>query len=356
MHSSWSGSEPDQAGRGDRGHGAPASGPRVDSLTTQKAVSIESTLEGDQRERPGWPRISRIMARILALVLLLCLPLMAAIEWTHDLTIYTIDLEYRGKRVGGGVQKHDITVGAPTTALVTVKNNSRNPSVGYKVDLYSVVDPRRRPPVTKLIGSVPGKKLRSGEMAEHRLNWTAEPTYGLVAQIVFTSPLPGGDPMEQCSECRRPANNCSWPSYCRHGAGEGVHSCHNTNDNPANNQGATEVLITGSTDVGTSGPEGIDLFIESASLNSVSAGGINKTMCAIFVANQGTQDHRGSVKVQVKAGSTTRSATISGGIPKGTSKSVSIDVDSTNKSIVVTVDPDNSIKETNENNNTRSAR
>lgn len=303
----------------------------------------------------GRSRISRIMARILALLLLLCLPLMATIEWTHDLTVYTIDLEYRGKRVGGGVQKHDITVGAPTTAVVMIKNNSRNPSVGYKVDLYSVVDPRRNPPVTKQIGSVPGKKVRSGEMAEHRLNWAAEPTYGLVAQIVFTSPLPGGDPMERCSECRR-GSNCSWPRDCRNGAGEGVHSCHNANDNPANNQAATDVLITGSTDVGTSASEGVDLVIESANLNHVSAGGVNKTLCSVYVANQGTQDHRGSVKVQVKAGSTTRSATISGGIPKGTSKSVNIDVDSTNKSILVTVDPDNSIKESNETNNTKSVR
>lgn len=292
------------------------------------------------------------------------MPARAQLEWTHDIAIGNIQLIYPGAESSFTGRYYTVKAGTPVTVDVVVQNNSRNPAVAFELELTdngAIVEKKPQ-----------GGSLRSGEQRHYRLNWVAQPgEHVLRAQIKFTKSLPGGDPLESCKECQR-SSKCSWPAsvagpenrvrrYCRNGAGEAVHSCHNLNDNPDNNVGAVGALGEGTASNPANQPppqadvpDLPDLAISTANARDLSQyKGRGRYLVTVTVVNRGKKAHTGSIPVLVTMGRGTKyRVTISGGLAPGESKTGSVEVTvSGSPAFSATVDADNRIKEIDERNN-----
>ncbi|MBI3929306.1 MAG: hypothetical protein HY319_27415 [Armatimonadetes bacterium] len=233
-------------------------------------------------------------------------------KYSHDLALQGIELDFPGKP-GVPTQVYQLQPGMPVTVKVTVRNNGYSLSVPYDLIVSAG---------SETLGRIKGRPISPYRDAVHTLQWVALPnTTSIEAQLVFTPP---GDPRAR-------------GSY----------------DVQSNNQHDIAIAVVGSGSGsggggGATGGSGPDLVIDSVSVKALEwKAGYH---ILVYVGNKGSQDVKGSFKVQVQEGGHTRSASISG-LRAGESKAITIEVSSPPARVMVTVDPENRVKESNESNN-----
>ncbi len=303
---------------------------------------------------------------LLATFATLAQPGLGGINWTHDLSVDPVNLVYPGSNNSATASSYTVEANTPIDVQVLVKNLSSNRSSAYSIKLAwssgegGLTD----------IATVNGSPLPYNGQMMHSLKWTAAQSGKLTlwAHLTPTGALPGAG-KQPCVECKRARSNrtssssrlpgeaapgqCYFPSgSCTLGDMGGLCSCHPTADNPQNNSRNVSVLVNGgkgTTPASVPSADGVDLVVEGAYVTP-SIAKLGSYDAAVTIANRGNRAHSGMIQVEVTVGRNKRMVTLTGGLRPGEVKTELVEFTKDGACKVV-VDPGNSIRESNETNN-----
>lgn len=282
---------------------------------------------------------------------------LGGIPWTHDLSVEQIQLQFAGANASATAREYTIDPETDVTVFVTVKNRSSNPSLPFRLDCTAG---------GQSVGSVPGSSVPSQGEKQFSMKWKTPPSGkgNFEARLNFTSALPGGS-KSTCSTCKSARGNsrpsystltesarCSFPNSCTVGSMGSVCSCHPTADAPYNNSSKAAYVIRGEAEPKPpqqNTADGIDLQVDGC-YTSASIAKMGTHDAFVTISNRGNRAHSGSIDVEVTVGSKTRTVTFRGGLKPGEVKTEKVEFTKEGQCKAV-VDPKNSIRESNEENN-----
>lgn len=285
-------------------------------------------------------------------------PGLGGIQWTHDLSVTQISLQYPGSNASATGRYYTIEPNTEVTVLVTVKNLSSNPSMPYRLELTAG---------GQSIGTLPGTSVPSQGEKQFSFKW--KPTQPGQGDVEARLGLNSDSNKQACASCRSARGStgsqrnysvreqdarCNFPTSCSVGSMGAPCGCHPTTDNPRNNSAKAAYQVAGDSPpppVQPTSIDGVDLKIDSA-YTKASVAKMGTYEAYITISNQGNRAHTGMIEAEVTVGTMTRTVTFTGGLKPGESKTEIVEFTKSGRCKVV-LDPKNTIKEADETNNSR---